>query len=321
MKKVTIRPKTYELNQPFVISRGSRVHANVVECHIEENGNLGIGECTPYAHYTETVESVIDQIKQWSQAISQGLTREKLEQDYPAGAARHAIDAALWDLESKQAGLPIWKYAGLPKPKPIQIAMTISINKPNQMAQQAIKTPFELLKLKCAGDNNDAKRLIAVRDACPTKKIIVDANESWNPKDLDYWIELCQKLNIYMVEQPFASTNDDVGLKRKGSFLVCADESCHTVADLRQCQYYDVINIKLDKTGGLTHALKLYQQARALGLKIMVGCMLGSGLGIRQAYYLAQLADMADLDAPLLLNQANSQVSFKLTPQHFLYEA
>lgn len=291
MRRVHFHRKAYRLNEPFVISRGPRTHAEVIECHIESNGHIGTGECTPYNRYNETPDTVLHQLRAWAPAIESGLSRHDLEANYPPGAARHAVDSSLWDLEAKIGNTTIWELAGLPTPTPLTIPMTISVATPTEMALKASETPLNQLKLKCAGDGHDLARIAAVREQCPTKKIMVDANESWGPNDVPTWIDHCAKESV----------------------LLCADESCHTMADLDACRPYDVINIKLDKTGGLTHALRLLNTAKASGFKVMVGCMLGSELAIRNAFYLVQMADIIDLDAPLLLSDHYPTIRFEIT--------
>jgi L-alanine-DL-glutamate epimerase-like enolase superfamily enzyme len=313
MRQVHFFRQSYRLIEPFVISRGARTHAEVIECQIAANGHTGCGECTPYKHYNETPESVLQQLSEWLPAIEAGLSRHELEARYPAGAARHAVDSALWDLEAKMTGIPIWQLADLPKPKPLDIAMTLSVQTPAKMAQKAIQTPLVNLKLKCAGDGHDLTRIMAVRQQCPKKNIMVDANESWSIEDVPEWLNHCAEQSVFMVEQPIPKTTNQTQLPKHKSVLLCADESCHTINDLDYCQPYDVINIKLDKTGGLTHAIRLLNQAKQSGFKVMVGCMLGSELAIRDAFYLAQVADIVDLDAPLLLSDHHSHIRFGVT--------
>tara|TARA_Y100001935_G_scaffold251153_1_gene252529 strand:- start:283 stop:1260 length:978 start_codon:yes stop_codon:yes gene_type:complete len=313
MRRVHFHRKSYRLNEPFVISRGPRTHAEVIECHIESNGHIGTGECTPTNRYNETPDTVLHQLHAWAPAIESGLSRHDLDANYPPGAARHAVDSALWDLEAKIANTTIWELAGLPTPTPLTIPMTLSVATPTEMALKASETPLNQLKLKCAGDGHDLARIAAVREQCPTKKIMVDANESWDPNDVPTWLDHCAQQSVFMVEQPIPASANQAQLCKHASVLLCADESCHTMADLDACRPYDVINIKLDKSGGLTHALRLLNTAKASGFKVMVGCMLGSELAIRNAFYLAQMADIIDLDAPLLLSDHYPSIRFEIT--------
>ena len=313
MRRVHFHRKAYRLNEPFVISRGSRTHVEVIECQIESNGHIGYGECTPYSHYNETPDSVIHQLHAWAPAIESGLSKHDLESNYPPGAARHAVDSALWDLESKIARTTIWMLAGLPTPTPLNIPMTLSVATPEEMALKASQTHSSQLKVKCSGDGHDLSRIAAVRHQCPHKKIMVDANEAWLPNNVAEWLDYCAQQSVFMVEQPISARANQTQLSKHGSVLLCADESCHSMEDLDTCRHYDVINIKLDKTGGLTHAIRLLNTAKQSGFKIMVGCMLGSELAIRNAFYLAQLADIVDLDAPLLLNDHYPNIHCELT--------
>ncbi|RAP33436.1 dipeptide epimerase [Candidatus Marinamargulisbacteria bacterium SCGC AG-439-L15] len=312
MRALSCSPKSYALKKTFKIARGQRSHADVVECEISDGGFVGRGECTPYPRYGESVDSVMAQIQSCREKVGKGLSREDLLNELAPGAARNAIDSALWDLESHQSNRPIWDLAGLEKPNSIQTAYTLSIQEPERMVKEARLLDFPLLKLKCAGDGHDKDRILAVREACPDKKIIIDANESWDEGCAKELFSVCEKAKVLMIEQPFPVGKESFLKDIKTSCILCADESCHTNADLDRCAPYDMVNIKLDKTGGLTHALELMTDAKAVGFKVMIGCMLGSALAIRLAFYLGQSADIVDIDAPLLLREVNSYCDYAI---------
>ena len=302
-RRVILREEVWAISGAFAISRGRRTAAKVVMIEIHENGARGRGECVPYRRYGETLEGTVAQLEELRPVIENGtLTRESLQHRLPPGATRNALDCALWDLEAKLADRPVWKLAGLPEPKPLLTAYTISLDEPQVMAEQAAENRSKsLLKLKLGGAD-DIARVRAVRDAVPEATIIVDANEAWTPvMYAEYGAELA-RLGVRLVEQPLPADSDHLldGLGR--SVPVCADESCHGVDTLGQvARRYDFINIKLDKTGGLTEALKLAAAAHQAGVGIMVGCMVGTSLGMAPAFFLAGLAQIVDLDGPLLL--------------------
>jgi L-alanine-DL-glutamate epimerase-like enolase superfamily enzyme len=298
--KLSARSERWPIKGVFAISRGAKTEANVVVAEIADGAVLGRGECVPYVRYGETVESVIAAIHDLTEAVAAGLDRLNLQAALPAGAARNALDCALWDLEAKRAGLRAWELAGLPEPQPATTAYTISLDTPAAMAAAASAAPYPLLKLKLGGEG-DLARLAAVRGA--TKgRLIVDANESWRPENLEENLAACAAAGVELVEQPLPAGADDALGRIERPVPVCADESTHDRTGLAfLTRKYDAINIKLDKAGGLTEALALATEAERAGLQRMVGCMVGTSLGIAPALLLAAGAAFVDLDGPLLL--------------------
>lgn len=299
-----IYPESFPLAGVFRISRGERTEAKVVTVTVtDESGNQGRGECVPYARYGETVESVVEAIAR-TVASARGVSdRMVLAATLPPGAARNAMDCALWDLEAKSSGVPVWKRIGLARPPgPRGTAFTLSLDTPERMAAAAREHAHRpLLKLKLGGAD-DLARLQAVRLAAPRTCIIIDANEAWTPQTYRSLAPTLVALGVELVEQPFPAQADDALRDLDRLLPVCADESCHTREDLDQLHgKYDIVNIKLDKTGGLTEALALHAAARAGGFGIMVGCMVGTSLAMAPAVLLAQDAEFVDLDGPLLL--------------------
>ncbi|MEP3845725.1 MAG: N-acetyl-D-Glu racemase DgcA [Paracoccaceae bacterium] len=296
--KITVERDVFRLAQVFTISRGSRTEAQVLTVRIEDAGYLGWGECVPYARYDESLDSVADQIK----SLPDNLNRMDLYDMLPAGAARNAVDCALWDLKAKRSGKRAWELAGLSAPVPQITAYTLSLAEPDEMRADAAKHAFRpLLKIKL-GTPNDMPRLEAVRQGAPSSRIIVDANEGWSAEVYTDLAPHLSRLGVDLVEQPLPAGDDDalIGLARP--VPVCADESCHDRASLAELKgKYDVVNIKLDKTGGLTEALALRYEALSAGYGVMVGCMVGSSLAMAPATLVAQGAAVVDLDGPLLL--------------------
>ena len=297
--KVTVTKDVFPLAQVFTIARGSRTEAVVLRVEIEEDGYTGRGECVPYARYDETVESVTAEIE----GLKTPFTREELQQALPAGAARNAVDCALWDLEAKKAGVPVWKLAGIGEPTPEVTAYTLSLGEPEKMREQAAKNAARpLLKTKLGGGIEDIARIEAVRAGAPEARIIVDANEGWTPEVYRELAPVLVRLGVEMVEQPFPADADEALLELDRVLPVCADESCHDRNSLSGLKgKYDMVNIKLDKTGGLTEALALREAALAEGYEVMVGCMVGSSLAMAPAVLVASGAAVVDLDGPLLL--------------------
>ncbi|MGM0506775.1 MAG: N-acetyl-D-Glu racemase DgcA [Bacteroidota bacterium] len=290
--------ESFPLAQAFTIARGSRTEAHVVHVRITRNGLSGQGECVPYSRYDETIESVIGQIR----SLPDSFDRKELQQLLPAGSARNAIDCALWDLEAKLAGESVWQLAGLSKPKPEITAYTLSLDTPGKMREAArTHASRPLLKIKL-GTPDDLPRLEAVREGAPDARIILDANEGWSAEDYQRLAPHLLRLGVEMVEQPLPAGADDALLEMERPVPVCADESCHDRASLPDLKgKYDMINIKLDKTGGLTEALALKEEAIREGFQIMVGCMVGSSLAMAPGVLVAQGAAITDLDGPLLL--------------------
>ncbi|TVR92476.1 MAG: dipeptide epimerase [Spirochaetaceae bacterium] len=302
---VQVRQESFPLAQVFTISRGSRTEARVLTVEIRSEGFTGRSECVPYPRYGESTESVTRQIETMAAELTRSepaMNRAVLTERMPAGAARNALDCALWDLEGKLSGRPVWDLAGLTAPAPVLTAYTLSLDEPPKMRSEAAKHAHRpLLKIKLGGWN-DVERLKAVREGAPNCDIIVDANEGWTTA---VYRELCptlQSLGVKMVEQPFPAGHDQELADLPRPVPICADESCHTRAHLAGLiGRYDYINIKLDKTGGLTEALALRAEALQAGLGIMVGCMMGSSLGMAPAVIAAQGATFVDLDGPLWL--------------------
>jgi len=296
--QIEITRDTFKLAQVFTISRGSRTEAKVLTVHLSDGGLTGRGECVPYARYSENLDSVEDQIR----SLSSSLDRHSLYEMLPAGAARNAVDCALWDLEAKKAGKRVWELAGLPAPRPEITAYTLSLDTPEAMETQAAKNAYRpLLKIKL-GTPDDMPRLEAVRRGAPKSRIIIDANEGWTAEVYSELAPHLVGLGVELVEQPLPAAQDDALIGMERPLPVCADESCHDRTSLAGLKgKYDVVNIKLDKTGGLTEALKLRDAALAEGYKVMVGCMVGSSLAMAPATLVAQGALVTDLDGPLLL--------------------
>ena len=288
----------FKLAQVFTISRGSRSEINVLTVRIEREGVTGWGECVPYARYGETVETVMAQIA----ALPDDITRAALQIGMSAGAGRNAVDCALWDLQAKQRGQRVWQLAGLTRPGPELTAYTLSLDSPDKMRSEAAKHAHRpLLKIKL-GTADDMPRLEAVRASAPDTKIIVDANEGWTAQVYTDLAPHLLRLGVALVEQPLPADEDDALQGMVRPVPVCADESCHDRASLPKLRgKYDMVNIKLDKTGGLTEALLLRDAALAEGYQIMMGCMMGSSLAMAPATLVAQGAIVTDLDAPLLL--------------------
>ncbi len=295
---LTVSRDVFPLAKVFTISRGSRTEAVVVRVEITRDGKTGRGECVPYARYGETVESVMAQIE----GLTVPFSRAEVQTLLPPGAARNAVDCALWDLEAKLTGRPAWQLAGLSAPTPEVTAYTLSLDLPEAMRTEAARNATRpLLKVKLGGEG-DIARIEAVRDGAPRARIIVDANEGWTPEVYRDMAPVLVRLGVEMVEQPFPAGADDALLGMDRVLPVCADESCHDRASLPGLRgKYDMINIKLDKTGGLTEAIALRKEAEAAGYRIMVGCMVGSSLAMAPAVLVARGADVADLDGPLLL--------------------
>ncbi|WP_026379624.1 N-acetyl-D-Glu racemase DgcA [Afifella pfennigii] len=283
----------------FTIARGSRTEATVIVVTVSDGEHRGRGECVPYARYGETVESVAETIRGLD---LDGLDRQELRRRLPAGAARNAVDCALWDLEAKASGRPAIVACGHIAARPVETAYTISLGTPDDMADAAHRAgERSILKLKLGGDG-DAERVRAVRATAPRMRLIVDANEAWSEKNILENMRACAEAHVELIEQPLPADADEMLRDIPHVAPICADESLHTLADLDGLAgKYDAINVKLDKSGGLTEALDLLRAARARGYLVMVGCMLGTSLAMAPAVLLAQEADIVDLDGPLLL--------------------
>lgn len=302
--RIAAEVEKWPIDGSFVISRGARTEAEVVVAEISDGEHSGRGECVPYRHYGETVEGVVAAIM----AVElDGADRDALQAMLPAGAARNAVDCALWDLQAKQTGVRAAAACGHPQPRSVETAYTISLGTAASMAEAAARHAHRpLLKLKLGG-HGDADRVIAVRNAAPSSRIIVDANEGWSAENFIANLQACADASVVLIEQPLPAGGDEMLRDIEHVVPICADESVHTLADLDGLAgKYDAINIKLDKAGGLTEARKLLLEAGNRGYLIMVGCMLGTSLAMAPAMILAQDADIVDLDGPLLLSRDRS---------------
>lgn len=301
---VAVFEEEFPIAGSFVISRGAKTKAAVVRIVISDGANQGQGECVPYARYGESIASVVLQINSAISMIENGITRDALLNAMPAGAARNAVDCALWDLEAKQSKVSAFQLAGIKSCLPVTTAFTLSMGTPQSMAEAARAASHRpLLKIKVGGVG-DLERLQAVREAAPNSKIVVDANEGWTIENLVANLAQCYELGVTLVEQPLPAQNDAILADIDHPVLIFADESVHQSKDLAKLKgRYDGVNIKLDKAGGLTEALRMHAITKEIGLKSMIGCMVGSSLAMAPAFALAQTADFVDLDGPLLLAQ------------------
>jgi len=301
MLTVEAREEIWPLKKVFRISRGSRTEAQVVVVTVGDDEHVGRGEGVPIKRYGQSAESVLAQIE--SIKAEKNLDRQRLQQLLPAGAARNALDCALWDLEAKTSGKRVWELANTPIVPEVETSFTISLDTPEKMAAAAgVAAELPILKLKLQGDDLDLARVKGVRESAPAARLLLDANESWSPEHYRKIVPELHELGVELIEQPFPANADEVLENLDHPIPVCADESCHTTADLqRLTNRYDMINVKLDKTGGLTEALRLCDRARDSGFKLLIGCMAGTSLGMAPARLLASAADYVDLDGPLLL--------------------
>ncbi len=307
MIDLTVRHECFPLAGRFTISRGSRTQSDVVLVELTQGGTTGggvtgRGECLPYARYGETIDGVVETIESLRGALAEGLDRMGLQKALPPGAARNALDCAFWDLAAKQAGCRVWELLGQPKLRPVVTAYTLSFDSAEKMGEAAAREAERpLLKLKLAGPDN-IDRIAAVRAQAPRARIILDANEGWTPAIYAELAPHLAALGVDLVEQPLPAGEDQALATMQRPVPICADESCHDSASLEALVgLYDFINIKLDKTGGLTEALALKAAAKAHGLRIMVGSMLATSLSMAPALLVAQEAEVIDLDGPLLL--------------------
>jgi L-alanine-DL-glutamate epimerase-like enolase superfamily enzyme len=302
MRKLEVAHETWPIAGRFTISRGSKTTADVVVVRVSEDGASGRGECVPYPRYGETIAGVVGALEGARDAIENGLSREEIASLIIPRAARNALDCALWDLDAKKRGIPVWQLAGLDPPSPLVTAFTLSLDEPEAMAAAAAKSAHRpLLKLKLGGER-DAERLTAVREAAPESRLIVDANEGWDPDHVEDLLRVCARAGVALVEQPLAAAHDEALRHIYRALPVCADESAHDRDGLQGLVgKYDAINIKLDKTGGLTEALALAASAQAAGLELMTGCMVATSLAMAPAMLIGQRSSFVDLDGPLLL--------------------
>lgn len=301
---LSIAEESWPIRGGFRISRGTKTTAEVLTVSLYDGTCTGRGECVPYGRYGESMASVRAQINSVRIALEDGMGRHELLSALPAGAARNAVDCALWDLRAKQSGMSVAELAGLTEIGPLVTAYTLSLNDPASMADAAAQhADRPLIKLKLGGAE-DVERVEAVRMAAPKARLIVDANEAWTPDMLIEFGPHMARLGVELIEQPLPADQDGALENIRCPVPLCADESCHDSATLDEvAPLYDFINIKLDKTGGLTEALHMEELARHLGLGVMVGCMLGTSLAMAPATLVAARARYVDLDGPLLLEQ------------------
>jgi L-Ala-D/L-Glu epimerase len=301
-RKLAASIERWPIAGSFTISRGAKTEAVTVVATVSHGDHTGRGECVPYPRYGETPEATLAVLEAMQEAVSGGLDRQALQAAMPAGAARNALDCALLDLEAKSCGLRVWTVLGRPAPRPCTTAFTISLGTPEAMATATAKAAHRpLLKIKLGGDG-DGERISAVREAARESELIVDANEAWTPDNLEQNLLACAAAGVTLVEQPLPAGQDEALARIKRPIAVCADESVHDRASLAGLRTrYDAVNIKLDKTGGLTEALAMAEAAQALGFEIMIGCMVATSLAMAPAMLLAPQARFVDLDGPLLL--------------------
>ena len=301
--ELRVAEQGWPLDKPFRIARGISTEARVVVVTVSDGQHTGRGEAVPISRYNQNAASVISQLEKIDIKRAEGRDRQQIQKLLPAGAARNALDCALWDLEAKVSGKRAWELANVLMVPEVETSFTISLDTPAAMAAAAkANANAPILKLKLGGDDVDLARVEAVREAAPPARLLIDANESWSQSHYRENAPALRGLGVELIEQPFPADADDVLETLDHPVPVCADESCHTTADLpRLINRYEAINVKLDKTGGLTEALLLTERARESGLKLLFGCMVCTSLGIAPARLLPAATDYVDLDGPLLL--------------------
>ena len=304
MTRFSARSESFPLAQTFTISRGAKTTADVVVVELSRDGRVGRGECVPYPRYNESVAGTIDALESLRPQVEASLDRAALQRALPPGAARNALDCALWDLEAKLSGRPVHDLAGLAAPRPIETAYTLSLDDPETMGRAAAQhADRPLLKIKLAG-RDDLARVAAIRANAPASTLIVDANEGWSADQVEPLSAALAHLGVALIEQPLPAAQDALLAEFEHPVPFCADESCHTADDLAElASRYEYVNLKLDKTGGFSEGLRLAAEARACGLDLMVGCMIATSLAMAPAVLLAQQARFVDLDGPLLLQK------------------
>ena len=303
-RRLIVREESWDTGGSFRISRSRRWAAEILMVEIHQDGVRGRGEAVPYRRRGEKLETVAAEIEKLRPAIETGgMTRQMLQRALPPGAARNALDCAFWDLEARRHGMPVWRLAGLPEPRPVVTAFTITLDKPPVMAAQAAENRQRpLLKVKLGGPD-DIERVREVRSAAPDSELIVDANEAWTPVNYAEYGPALARMGVRLVEQPLPAGQEAAMISAGRSVPVCADESVHDLKDLPAAMAnFDFVNIKLDKAGGLTEALAMVQMAQDNGTGIQLGCMVGTSLGMAPAFLLAPYATIVDLDGPLLLS-------------------
>lgn len=298
--KIKVEPKDWLLRKPFKISRGEQMYAETLLCHISDGTHTGSGEAAGVSYKGETVASIKAQIEALVPKIAAGISRDELQQIMSPGGARNAVDCALWDLEAKQSGRTVWQMLDW-QPHAVTTVYTIGIDSPENMQKDATAhADFPILKVK-VGIGDPLEQISAIREGSPNAAIVIDANQAWTVEDLDKYAAGLKGLNVEMIEQPLALDKDETLRAYESPIPICADESCDTRADLdRLAGLYDIVNIKLDKTGGLTEAVALALRAESMGFELMVGNMLGSSLAMAPAYVIAQRCKYVDIDGPLL---------------------
>jgi len=309
-RKLNVHSENWS-EEPFAISRGIDDNFDVVVVELEQNGFKAWGEATPTEHYNESISQTESLIEDFRNRIENGISRTELQQEMPKGAARNAVDCALWDLEAKHAGKRVWQLPDISQhlgaetgsvPGNVTTVYSLGVDTPEIMGDIALKNANRpILKIKLTGDG-DLERLIEIRKNAPESRLVIDANEAWTPEHYQRYVPEFKQLGVEMIEQPFPADNDSVLKTLDHPIPVCADESCHDTADLeRLVGLYEFVNIKLDKTGGLTEALRIQAEAEDKGFCTMIGCMSATSLGIAPAFLIAQRAKIIDLDAPLYL--------------------
>lgn len=309
-RKLNVHSENWS-EEPFAISRGIDDNFDVVVVELEQNGFKAWGEATPTEHYNESISQTESLIEDFRNRIENGISRTELQQEMPKGAARNAVDCALWDLEAKHAGKRVWELPEISQhlgaetgsvPGNVTTVYSLGVDTPEIMGDIALKNANRpILKIKLTGDG-DLERLIEIRKNAPQSRLVIDANEAWTPEHYQRYVPEFKQLGVEMIEQPFPADNDSVLKTLDHPIPVCADESCHDTADLeRLVGLYEFVNIKLDKTGGLTEALRIQAEAEEKGFRTMIGCMSATSLGIAPAFLIAQRAKIIDLDAPLYL--------------------
>lgn len=306
-RRLDVAVDRFPIRGAFRIARGAKTEAAVLCAQVtdEATGAVGRGEAVPYARYGESLERSAADLAGLSSAVAAGLDRESLRRTMPAGAARNALDCALWDLEAKLTGVPAWRAAGLTQPpRPLETCYTLSLDAPDAMAaagRRATAAGYPLLKMKVTGDG-DSERVSAVREACPAARLVVDANEGWTLEHLRVFAPAFAALGVELIEQPLPADADEALRGFESAVPLAADESCRDLASLDRLRgLYQAVNVKLDKTGGLTEALALKAAAESAGFAVMVGCMVATSLATAPAVLLGQGAALVDLDGPLLL--------------------
>ena len=302
-RKITAYERNWPLHKPFKISRDVHEHSETVVCEVAQDGLTGRGEAAGVSYDGETQASILRQIEEFAPRIEAGVSRQELQSLLPPGGARNALDCALWDLEAKEAGKTIWALTGL-DPAPVTTVYTVGIDEPERMeADAAAHCDYPFIKVK-VGIGDPVEQIRAINRGAPDAAIVIDANQAWSIGDLQRYAEPLKAMGVEMIEQPLDRERDGALRDYAAPLPICADESCATSADLQRLEgLYSMVNIKLDKTGGLTEALKLAREARAMGFELMVGNMLGSSLAMAPAFVIAQYCRYVDIDGPLLQSQ------------------